>query len=626
MAYPTDFLDDIRARVTLESVIGRKVRLIRRGREFVALCPFHSEKTPSFTVVEEKGFYHCFGCGANGDIFRFLMDTESLSFHEAVERLAAEAGLPLPKFSREDLEKEKERASLYDVMEKAAAWFIARLHAEEGKDALAYLKNRGLKEETIRRFSIGFAPNRRTALKEFMAARGVPEKDLIATGLLIAPEDKGAPFDRFRNRVMFPITDGRGRTIAFGGRALDDQPAKYMNSPETALFHKGRGLYNLAHAVKPAREQKEIIAVEGYMDAIALAEADLENVVAPLGTALTEEQLAMLWKLAPEPALCFDGDAAGKGAALRALDRALPNLRPGVSLRFVWLPEKDDPDTLVRREGAEAFRKLIAAATPLAALLWTTLTAKAPLATPEQRAGLEKKVFETLARIPHEAVRAQYRSEFGKKLRELFRGQTDRPGRPGAFASPFRKPQLEKSRNLIKTRLGRESGEAAAPTTLEEVLIYTVLNHPKLATDHGEEFSAFHFQSEDLQKIRDAILFYVEDADSPEPEELAFYLQKQDLSGVLERHFREGHVRKIPFAQREADYLVAEKWWKRALERENQALSLRREIELLEKQVAKEDEGAWERLRSLCMERDQIANVEAFLREYDLENRDDFIN
>jgi DNA primase len=624
MAYPTDFLDDVRARITLESVIGRKVRLTRRGREFVGLCPFHSEKTPSFTVVEEKGFYHCFGCGAHGDAFRFLMDTESLSFHEAVERLAAEAGVPVPRVSREDAEKEKQRASLYEVMEKASAWFIARLHAEEGREALAYLKGRGLKEETIRRFSLGFAPNRRTALKEFLAARSVPETDLLATGLVIEPEDKGATFDRFRNRVMFPITDARSRTIAFGGRALDDQPAKYMNSPETALFHKGRGLYNLANALKPAREPKDVIAVEGYMDAIALAEAGIENVVAPLGTALTEEQLALLWKLAPEPTLCFDGDAAGTKAALRALERALPNLRPGFSLRFVWLPAKDDPDTLVRREGAGAFRKLAAGATPLSALLWTTLTRKAPNATPEQRAGLDKKVFETLGRIQHQAVRAQYRSEFGKKLQELFRArpQPKGRGRPGSLQPRFKgaKP-FEKSQNLLKTSLGRAAGEAPVAAFLEDLILYAVLNHPRLAAEHFEEFSRFIPATSELEKLHRAILEVAEAEKELDAETLADHLKSKGLEGIYARLTSSGALGNVRFASRKAAFELAEKWWLNTLERLTQFAALQSQFETLEKDyVAAPDEAKWQKLMALKAEINRNVLDEEDLRAYDLDS------
>ncbi|MCH7807554.1 MAG: DNA primase, partial [Proteobacteria bacterium] len=348
MAYPNEFLDEIRARTSLESVISRKVKLTKRGRELLGLCPFHNEKTPSFTVVEEKGFYHCFGCGAHGDVIRFVMDQEGLHFHEAIEKLAAGAGLPLPKFSAEDLEAEKKRTSLYDVMARALDWFIAQLNTDQGKAARNYLKQRGLSQDIIQRFSLGFAPARKTALKEALQARNIKHEELIACGLLIEPEDKSDTFDRFRNRLMFPILDARGRTIAFGGRALDEAPAKYLNSPETVLFHKGKVLYNHAGARKAAVEAGEVIVVEGYMDVIALAQAGFENTVAPLGTALTEDQLYLLWRLAPEPVLCFDGDPAGLKAATRAMERALPLLRAGRSLKFAMLPEGDDPDTLVR--------------------------------------------------------------------------------------------------------------------------------------------------------------------------------------------------------------------------------------------------------------------------------------
>lgn len=625
MPYPSDFLDELKARVSLESVIGRKVKLTKRGREFVALCPFHNEKTPSFTVVEEKGFYHCFGCGAHGDAIRFLMDNEGLPFHEAVEKLAAEAGLPLPEFSKEDLEKEKKRTSLYEVMEKAANWFISRLHAEEGARARKYLEGRGLSEQTVRRFSLGFAPDRRSALKEAFTAWKIKEDDLIACGLLIKPEDGKDTFDRFRNRVMFPIQDARGRTVGFGGRTLGDDRAKYMNSPETALFHKGRLLYNHPGARKAAREQGGVIVVEGYTDVIALAEAGIDNVVAPLGTALTEDQLYHLWRMAGEPVLCFDGDDAGYNASVRALERALPILRPGQSLKFVWLPSSDDPDSLVRREGPESFRAMAEKATPLVDLLWRRLTEKTPIGTPEQRAGLEKKVFEALAPIRNEKLKSHYRSEFGKRLYALFRGGARRkPLRKGA--RPLRERfgaslAPERSQNLLKTRIGRAKGDEPVGTFLEELILYTVINHPKLAGDHFEDLSKAPIRGEDLHRLRNEILDYAHEGGEADAAQLKEHLLKKGMEGPYMRLAGQGALKNIRFARAGAEYELAEKWWLKTLERLTQYSSLKREFEEVEKDYLENpSERKWQQLIAIKTEINRNILNEDFLRDYDLDS------
>ena len=621
MPYPSEFLDEIRARVSLESVISRKVKLTKRGREFTGLCPFHNEKTPSFTVAEEKGFYHCFGCGAHGDVIRFVMDEGGLRFHEAVEKLAAEAGLPLPEFSKEELEAEKKKTSLFDVMEKASNWFISRLAADEGKAARDYLKKRGLSDNTIQRFSLGFAPARKTALKEALLSRGVKQEDLIATGLLIEPEDKGEPFDRFRNRLMFPILDFRGRTIAFGGRALDDAPAKYLNSPETALFHKGRVLYNQAGARKAAMDMGQVIAVEGYMDVIALTETGFDNVVAPLGTAITENQLALLWRMAPEPVLCFDGDAAGQKAAARALERALPLLKPGHSLRFVMLPEGDDPDTLVRREGKESFQALVDKSLSLANLMWRNLTQKAPIETPEQRAGLEKKVFDTLNSIQNEKIRGYYRSDFGKRLNQLFRAASTK-GRTKPLSGRFNKRVApQKSQNLLKTQIGRASENEPVVGRLEELILLTVINHPQLAHDYFEDLSSLHLQSPDLESLQKTLLQFGHDEEELTFEKCRDHLLKSGYETLYMRLSEKSAARNVKFAQATTPYELAEKWWHKTIEQLHQISNLKKDYKDLEKDYLEtQDEKTWKRLTSLREEINRITQSEEFLREYDLDS------
>src|SRR5215470_1072073 len=420
MAIPPEFVDELRGRLSIASVIGGRVRLQKRGRDHLGLCPFHKEKTPSFTVSEEKGFFHCFGCGAHGDVVGFVMRSDNLSFPEAVERLARDVGLQVPASAPEERQREEHRATLHTALEAAAAWFEAQLRAAVGRPGLDYFKRRGLQDETIARFRLGYAPDSRGALKDALAKAGFGEALMLDAGLLIRPEDGRPTYDRFRGRVMFPIADLRGRVIAFGGRILDQGEPKYLNSPETPLFHKGRTLYGQAQASRAARESGEILVCEGYMDVIALAEAGFAGAVAPLGTALTEGQIAELWRLVPEPILCFDGDAAGQRAAARAVERALPLLQPGKSLRFALLPPGEDPDSLIRARGAPAMREVLDGARPLVDMLWDLELAAQPADTPERRAGFQQRLRERIRRIAERTVQEGYRSEIDRRLTAAF--------------------------------------------------------------------------------------------------------------------------------------------------------------------------------------------------------------
>ena len=400
MTFPPQFLDEIRARVPLEGAIGKRVRLVRRGRESIGLCPFHKEKTPSFTVNEEKGFFHCFGCGAHGDVIGFVMRDEGLSFPEAVERLAGDAGLALPARDPRAEAREKERHSLYGVVESAAAWFQAELAGPRGAAARRYLDARGVDEETRATFRLGFAPDSRTALRTKLEQDGVTQATMMEAGLVITPDDGGTPYDRFRGRIIFPICDRRGRIVAFGGRALGERQPKYLNSPETPLFAKGSLLYGYHLAAPTARKANRVIAVEGYMDVIALHQAGIAEAVAPLGTALTEQQLEAVWRLAEEPVLCFDGDEAGVRAAARVVDRALPQLNAKRSLRFATLPAGQDPDTMVRDRGRQAMAEIVDTAIPLSDQLWKMAVNGRTLDTPEVRARAHKRLQDQVARIP----------------------------------------------------------------------------------------------------------------------------------------------------------------------------------------------------------------------------------
>ncbi|HXG80225.1 MAG TPA: DNA primase, partial [Sphingomicrobium sp.] len=459
MSLSAQWLDELRARTTLSAVIAPSVKLIKAGREFKACCPFHQEKTPSFTVNDEKGFYHCFGCGAHGDAIRFLTDHRGLPFMDAVKELAGKAGMELPTPDPRERERAERSAGLYEVMEAAARWFVEQLEGVDGGAARAYLKERGISEATRRKFGFGFAPDARGKLRTALKSFG--DEKLVEAGLLIQPEESGKQaYDRFRGRVTYPIRDARGRCIAFSARILGAGEPKYLNSPDTPLFDKGRALFNLDKAGPASRAARRIIVVEGQMDVIALDQAGIAEVVAPLGTAMTEAQLGLLWRLDSAPILCFDGDSAGQKAAIRAALRALPHLAPERTLRFVALPEGRDPDDVVRNGGKQAIEDLLASAEPLVDRLWRHEVAAAPLDTPEARAGLKQRLVEYAQAIADPSVRQLYREEWLRRFDALVRPQREQARslyprrewqkRGGKFAAPTT-PTLEKTRGLART-------------------------------------------------------------------------------------------------------------------------------------------------------------------------------
>ena len=411
MSLSPAFLDELRMRTTLSSVIGRHVKLRKAGREWKACCPFHKEKTPSFTVNDEKAFYHCFGCGAHGDAIRYITETRGLAFIDAVKELADAAGMAMPAPDPQQRERQEQATGLRDVTEAAALWFADQLRANVGIEARAYLERRGLDMAAQGAFRLGFAPDSRGAIVEGL--KEYPRDQLIEAGLVIQPDDAGRdPYDRFRGRLIFPIRDPRGRVIAFGGRIIGDGEPKYLNSPDTPLFDKGRTLFNLDRAAPASRSSGRIIVVEGYMDVIALDSAGIGEVVAPLGTALTEHQIPLLWRLSDEPIVCFDGDAAGQKAAARAADRALSIVQPGKSLRFAALPPGEDPDDLLRRAGRKAFEAVIAAARPMSEMLYASQRDTDNTATPEGRAGLKVNLDALAAKCQNAEIAREYRRAF----------------------------------------------------------------------------------------------------------------------------------------------------------------------------------------------------------------------
>lgn len=525
MRFPPAFLDEIRDRVPISSVIGQRVAWDRKKTnasrgDYWACCPFHGEKSPSFHCEDKKGRYHCFGCSVSGDHFKFLTELDGMTFPEAVEKIAEMAGVPMPVRDEREEQREKERASLTDVMEMATAFFQERLQGPEGAKARAYLRDRGLTPATQQSFRLGFAPDSRNALKEHLAAKGVPKADIEACGLVRHGDDIPVSYDWFRDRIMFPIPDSRGKIIAFGGRALaPDALAKYMNSPDTELFHKGNVLYNFARARKTLAKGGTVIAVEGYMDVIALAQAGFENAVAPLGTALTENQLELLWRMAPEPMLCFDGDQAGLKAAWRAADMALPAVQAGRSVRFALLPEGKDPDDLVKAEGPDAFRAVLAEARPLADLLWMRETAGGVFDTPERRAGLTKTLRELTSRIRDESQRYHYQQwmrerelNFFSAQREVRQGRQDwKPGQ-GKTSAPggqFAKGGGVGARAAITESLGRSAmvkrgGEMMS--VREATIIVALVNHPALIDENFAHVEFLDLANTDLKRLHAAIL------------------------------------------------------------------------------------------------------------------------
>lgn len=510
MALPPRFLDSLRDRVSISEVVGERVRLTRAGREFKGLCPFHGEKTPSFTVNDDKGFYHCFGCGAHGDIISFLMQHDRLEFREAVERLAERAGVPLPQETPEQRQREAQQRSLHDLAEAACRFFQQQLRGPDGRGARDYLLGRGLDEGALERFRLGYAPADRQALIRHLRGEGFEVEAMVELGLARRPEARPGegpqPYAFFRDRVMFPVADRRGRVVAFGGRALDEDGPKYINSPDTPLFHKGELLYGLDRARTAARQGHMVVVAEGYMDVIALVRAGFEAAVAPLGTALTEAQAAELWRLSGAPVVCFDGDAAGQRAAWRAVERLLPRLGPDRSLRFAFLPASDDPDTLIARGGSAAMRQVLEAAKPLVDVVWETLMATQRTDTPEGRAGLRAALEAAAGRIEDKSVQSFYRKEFNTRLDAAFPWRPQRAGTPpGRGGSWGRQGGGGRGPAPAGPRPGRlpQRQDAAA---LSCILLAFVINHPVLFEEFGETVAMLPMPDAALEALKRAVV------------------------------------------------------------------------------------------------------------------------
>ncbi len=555
MRYGEGLLEEIRRRTDLAQLVGRRVKLVRKGREMWGCCPFHQEKSASFKVSNERRAYKCFGCGKGGDAYRWLVETEGLSFPEAVEKLAGEAGVELPKWSAEDEAREQQRKSLYDIVELAAKFYETQLFEPQGREARDYLKGRGLDGAAAKQFRLGYAPSG-NGLIAHLTSHNITQDDIIAAGLARPAEDGRPMRDFFFNRVMFPISDGRGRLIAFGARALEaDAKPKYINTGETALFSKGTQLYNFATARAAAIKAGTIILAEGYMDVIALVRAGFAHSVAPLGTALTEDQLQLLWRTAPEPILAFDGDAAGLKAAHRAAHLALPHLKPGYSLRFAFLPSGEDPDSFIAANGAGAMTVVLETALPLSQLLWRAETEGKDLSTPERRAGLEHNLKEITTRITDPKVAEYYRRGFEQLVFENFKRRSPRPGGErdgaryrGSTPPPAGKPG-DRFRGDFKPRPGTpeavsasvqgsalvRSGQAAARHAKEMELGRLLLEAPEIALSEAESLAVLNLIDPSLDRLRHELLNLAASGSSLEKAGVQTHLSRKGMADLLAR-------------------------------------------------------------------------------------------
>ena len=513
MAYPTRFMDELNARTSLVSVVGKRVKLTKRGKEFIGLCPFHNEKTPSFHVVEDKDFYHCFGCGANGNAISFVMEMEGLSFPEAVESLASDANLEVPQQSREQQAQEQQKMGLYDIVELACQFFEKSLHSPQGATALQYLYGRGLSDSTIKHFRLGYAPAD-DSLYDYLKSHDVDDKDMDDLGL-VRFNNRGS-YAFFRDRVMFTICDDRGKPIAFGGRFMGDAKAaktgKYVNSPDTPLFDKGYNLYNLHHAKTTGRKTNHIIVAEGYMDVIAMTQVGITNAVAPLGTATTPHQLQKLWKIADEPVMCFDGDDAGRGAGLRAAERAMPNLTPGKSLQFCFLPDGLDPDDFIKDRGVEALRDYMADTMPLVQVVWDEELNRKPITTPEQQADFEKRIMARAFQINNGDVQSYYRDGYKNWIWEKIKRPNS--GKSGGktsgqtwgrrdFNNGFNSNRTPSTGNSMKRAL--KSTQQQLARRQQQVVLAIGINHPSIVNLYWDQYESMPLDR-DLDNLRTALL------------------------------------------------------------------------------------------------------------------------
>ena len=547
MRFGPHLLDEILRRTDIVQLVGRRVKLVRKGRVMWGCCPFHNEKSASFKVENERRAYKCFGCGAHGDAFKWLIETEGLSFPEAVERLAGEAGVALPKWTPEEEAREEKRKSLYDVVDAACVFFEEQLRGPAGAAARDYLRMRGLNGDVAKQFRLGYAPSGQAPLLEYLKTRNITVDDAVAAGLVRPASDERGVRDFFFDRLMFPISDARGRIVAFGGRGLSpDSKPKYINTGETTLFSKGHLLYNFAAARGAAIKAQSIVVAEGYMDVIALVRAGFEHAVAPLGTALTEDQLHLLWRTAPEPILAFDGDEAGQRAAHRAARLALPHLKAGFSLRFAFLPAGEDPDSFLRANGSGPMKTLLGEALSLSVVLWRMETEGKDFSTPERRAGLERALAEIVSAVGDPKIADYYRRDFDQKVFDAFKRRPASPRRdwqPGPRRGQGRgpdRPRLpigtgEAVSPAVKASLLARSGRGGARRLKEAELAALLLDEPDLGLRHAELLAELPFSDPSLDRLRAVLLNLAASGSSLEKQGFHNHLSRLGMDDLVAR-------------------------------------------------------------------------------------------
>jgi len=597
MRFPPSFIERLRAHFLMSEVIGKRMPIKKHGREYHGLCPFHNEKTPSFTVNDEKGFFHCFGCGAHGDAIEFVRKFERLSYVETMESLAREAGIPLPEVSAEETRKAEVAKTLYDVMEAACQWYEKQLNSTSGAIAHDYVEKRGLKTDTLRTFRVGFAPDDRNALHQHLLKVGFSQALQMEAGLIIVPEQGGNPYDRFRGRIMFPIRNASGKVIAFGGRVMPGGPTnknipKYLNSPETPLFKKGEGLYNIDLAKKIARESNMTVVMEGYMDVVSTSQSGIGYAVATLGTAVTPEHLRLLWQLAREPIMCLDGDTAGQRAMMRAAEVALPLLKPGFSLRFAMLPKGEDPDTYVQKHGKASFEKILVTSKRLSQVLWETLSPQYNMSVPEGRAELENELKKLADAITDPTVRSHYSSYFRKLL------WTKAPTPPKITQGKISQGKI--SQNKIPQERSRHveqlvvQHQSTAVETLVQRLLTTIIQFPELLhrSNVEETLSRLDIRSKHLDTMRHALLSACAHIDVHDHAGFIVYLEKQTHTEMA------GDKLKLPYSDNHTVHDALLLWTETLTVYQEEHLKF--ELKALEESMGKHmDEAALQRMIEL---------------------------
>jgi DNA primase len=613
------FIEEIKSRLRPSDVIGKTVKLRKQGAEYVGLSPFNKEKTPSFFVNDQKGMFFDFSSGKSGDLISWLQEAERLSFAEAVERLAAEAGVPLPAVDPRGAEQEKKRQGLADWLEMAAQWFEAELRRPGGRDARAYLETRGLPDGEWARFRLGFSPAARTALKDYLVAKGAHPQALVEAGLLIAPEEGGAPYDRFRDRIIFPILDARGRVVSFGGRAMDPQArAKYLNGPETAVFHKGAQLYGLSEARKllaaaPGGEELPLVVVEGYMDVIACHRAGVPA-VAPMGTALGEEQMEVLWRHHPEPTLCFDGDRAGRQAAGRAIDRALPILKPGRSFRFAIVEGGKDPDDVLREQGPVALRDQLSRTTPLVEALFIRERDLEPLDTPERKTAFKVRLRKLAAGIPDADLAQAYKEDLLGRYEQLL-GAREAVYSPGAAGRALSNHGWAKRRAVLAgaTPEGRHAAAELKTSArpLAAALAKAALHDPAVIDDAIELVGARGFGDDKLDRIAQELVQLRYETEGVEFDAVVRRLKARGVDEALlarvERDASRAGV-SAPFLDPLAARDQARALWRQAFDLMMRLEALERAVETAVADIGR-DPSALATLPSLKAERDHLRKL-----------------